>query len=75
MMNRRWLLLLMGASVISPSAYVTPVEGAAIGSNTRKFRERHTTKQAEKQRAKKEKIEKEKEEQGEEKKEEKKSGE
>jgi hypothetical protein len=67
MMSRRWLLALMGASVILLGARATPAEATARGSNMETFVKR----QAAKQRAKKEKIEKKKAEQ----KEEKKSGE
>jgi len=58
----------MVASVMLSGAHATPVWGAAIGSNTRKFQDRQAAKQVAKQRAKKEKIEKKKEEQKEEKK-------
>ena len=70
-MSRRWLLALMGASVILLGANATPVQAAVGGGNMKKFRDRHAAKQAAKKRANKEKIEKKKEKQ----KEEKKSGE
>ncbi len=68
-MSRRWLLALMGASVILLGANATPVQAAVGGGNMKKFRDRHAAKQAAKKRAKKEQIEKKKE------KEKKKSGE
>ncbi len=50
MMSRRWLLALMGASVILLGARATPAEATARGSNMETFVKR----QAAKQKAKKE---------------------
>ncbi len=62
-MSRRWLLALMGASVILLGANATPVQATGGG-----LMKGFVARQATKQRAKKEKIEKKKAEQKEEKK-------
>jgi hypothetical protein len=43
-MSRRWLLALMGASVILLGAKATPVQAAVGGGNMKKFRDRHAPK-------------------------------
>ena len=45
MMSRRWLLALMGASVILLGARATPAEATARGSNMETFVKRQAAKQ------------------------------
>ncbi len=56
-MSRRWLLVLVAASLAVPSAYVTPAMATARGSPMWHFVRRQAAKQMEKREKKKKKEE------------------